>query len=213
MASKRLGTSLEESPEAKKKPKLEISPVKSFCGIADITPQTGSLPQDPYYISTPAASPKDASATTARPARRLDRSLYDVWVVVELFRPTEPTEGEKPMVKILGVFTNAKEAIDHGEEHVRALRTVTTCGVNSEPMEEDDRADEDMSETSIYERKLEYFRDMYETDDEEDREDGGKHWTVHWGNVTEVWVEKRQVFEKKAHAGYFTPLPILDWKD
>ena len=62
-----------------------------------------------------------------------------------------------------------------------------------------------MSETSVYERKLEVFRDMYEGDEEQDREDGGKCWTVRWGNVTEVWVERREVLETHEAAGYHTP--------
>ena len=203
MGSKRLGSPLGGQPRdhtTNKKLKIEVPPTKAFCGISDITPQTSTLPPQ---------EPKENNTDSTR----TDGSPTEVWLAIELFRPTNPTENEKPMVKILGVFTNSTAALEHAEEHVRALRTVTTHGVRSEPEQEDDRDDDTMSETSVYERKLEVFRDMYVDDEEEAREDGGKLWTVNWGNVTEVWAEKREVFECKSEAGYFTPLPILGEDD
>lgn len=213
MASKRLGSPSEDPAATNKKPRLEIQPVKAFCGISDITPQTATHPQESGIPAALNAPTNNANATAPATTRRWDGSLYEVWVVIELWRPTDPAPEEKPMVKILGVFTNSAVAIEHAGEHVRALRTVTTYGVRDEPEEKDDRASRDMSPASVFERKLEYFRDMYETDDEEDREDGGKHWTVRWGHVTEVWVEKREVYDDKDAAGYFTPLPIVGEDD
>jgi hypothetical protein len=215
MASKRLGSPLVEQSGNRsnnKKLKIEVPSNNAFCGISDITPQTSTLPKEPDNSTAPAPDKNSANAATSA-TERLDGALSEVWIVVELFRPTTPSEHENPMVKILGVFTNATAALEHAEEHVRALRTVTSCGVCSEPDQDDDRDDDAMSETSIYERKLEVFREMYEDDEEEEREDGGKLWTVRWGNVTEVWAERRDICTEKWEAGYFTPLPILGEDD
>lgn len=215
MASKRLGSPFGESSDSIKKPKLDIPAAKSFCRIADITPQTATHPSTPFISSateptTKEATEADKPVTTLPNARRPDGSLFDVWIATEVWHPQHPSSEEKAMTRILGVFTTAKEAIDHAEEHTRALYTVTTNGVRDEPEEEYDRASENMSPESVFERRLEYFRGKWEGEEKEDCEDGGKHWTIRWGDVTEVWVERKGVFDSKDRVGYFTPLPVSD---
>ena len=207
MASKRLGSSLDESPNGAKKPKLEIQPIKAFCGIADITPQTATLPQEPGTSTSPLGT---TDSDTLPTINQQDSSPTCTWVVMEHWHPKDPSLDNKSMVAILGVFNNATAALEHAEEHTRALYTVTNHGIRTPPTEEDDRASEDMSPTSVYERRMEYFRGAWEREEEEDLEEGLKKWTIYWGDVTEVWVEKRQVYESKEEAGYFTPLPVDD---
>jgi hypothetical protein len=207
MASKRLGSSLEESTNATKKPKIEIPPIKAFCGISDITPQTATLPQEPGVTTSPIATTDNSTIPTIK---QPDNSLTYTWVVIEHWHPKDPSPDMKSMVAILGVFNNVTAALEHAEEHTRALYIVTNHGIRSPPTEEDDRVSEGMSPTSVYERRMEYFRGEWEREEEEDLEDGLKKWTVYWGDVTEVWVEKRQVCETKDEAGYFTPLPVDD---
>lgn len=197
---------MDEESNAAKKPKLEISPIKAFCGIADITPHTATLPQE----LTPPLPKSSSDSATLRTGNVPDSSPNYIWIVIEHWHPKEPSTDKKAMVAILGVFNNAAAALEHAEEHTRALYIATNYGIRSPPTEEDERASEDMSPTSVYERRMDYFRGAWEGEEEEELEGGLKKWTIFWGDTTEVWVERRMVCEGKDEAGYFTPLPVDD---
>lgn len=228
MASKRLRSPSEEQQDtsSNKKLKIEVPAPKAFCGISDITPQTATHPpQLSQDIITAKPEANNTLATTTAATKQPEDHHNFLWVVLEHYLPSATTQAEGgaggvPLVKVLGLFTNPTAALEHADEHVRALRTVTTEGICSEPEEEDDRDDDDMSVTSVYERKLEVFRGRYQGEvegEEMEMEEGDeglvKTWAVRWGNATEVRVERREVFDSKAGAGYFTPLPILGEDD
>ena len=255
MASKRLGSPVEEAPDATKKPRLEIPTIntadnlsgitpltatmpkdneersdtatkpkidipltKSFCGVADITPQTARFPPQSQELPTaPTMDTTDDPRTAAYEKTLMYHTpSYHVWVAMEMWHPGEPSENQRAMVKILGIFNDLEVAIEHAEEHTRALYTVTNYGVRteSEAEEDADKASEDLSPNDLFERRLEYFRGLWEGEEEEEREDGGKKWTIRWGgNVTEVWVEEREVYESAEDAGFHTPLPLLGFDD
>jgi hypothetical protein len=207
-----------ESLDTATKPRIEIPTMKAFCGVAGITPQTGTFPQQPQILTSapPIDTTDDPRSAAYEKTLKYHTPSYHVWVAMEMWHPGEPSEDEKAMVKILGIFINLEVALEHAEEHTRALYTVTNYGVRteSEAEEDADKASEDLSPNSLFERRLEYFRGLWESEEEEGREDGGKKWTIRWGgNVTEVWVEEREVYESVEDAGFHTPLPLLGFDD
>ena len=208
----------EETSDTATKPKIDVPITKAFCGIADITPQTATFPQQPQTLASarPIDTTDDPRSAAYEKTLKYHTPSYHVWVAMEMWHPGEPSEDLKVMVKILGIFNNLNVALEHAEEHTRALYTVTNYGVRSESEAEEDadKANEELSPNSLFERRLEYFRGLWEGEEEEEREDGGKKWTIRWGgNVTEVWVEEREVYESAEDAGFHTPLPLLGFDD